>query len=50
MEKVINEENELNQIVNADVVLGQIQKVTHVEMINAVKKMKLEKKRVDPMK
>ena len=42
MKKIMNEENEWDQITNADVVLGPIQRVTHVE-INTVKKMKLKK-------
>ena len=49
MEKIMNEENDWNQITNADVVLSPMQRVTHAEIINAVKKMKLEK-RLDPLK
>ena len=44
----MNEENDLDQITNADVMLGPIQRIALVGMINAVK-MKLEKA-VDPMK
>ena len=40
---MINEEICLGQITNADVMLQQIQRVTDVEMINGVKKMKLGK-------
>ena len=43
MKKFINEENHWNQKANADVLLGPIQRVAHVETINAIKKMKLEK-------
>ena len=30
MEKIMNDENDWDQITNADVALGQIQRVTHV--------------------
>ena len=43
MEKITNEENDWVQMTNADVVLGPIQRVTHAEVINVVKKMKLGK-------
>ena len=40
MEKIVNEENDWHQMTNVDVVLGTIQRITGVEIINAVKKMK----------
>ena len=43
MKKIMNEENDWNQMTNADVVLGPIQRVSRVEIIDAVKKMKLGK-------
>ena len=39
--KKMNEENDWDQMTNADVVFGPIQRVTRVEIIDAVKKMKL---------
>ena len=39
----MNEENDCDNITNTDVVFGPIQWATHLEMINALKKMKLEK-------
>ena len=43
MEKILNEENDRHQMTNADVVLRPVQRVTRVEIINAIKKMKLGK-------
>ena len=43
MEKIINKENDWNQLTNTDVVLGPIQRVTCVEIINAAKKINLGK-------
>ena len=41
MEKIIYEKNDWDQMANAGVVLGLKQRVTCVEIINAVKKVKL---------
>ena len=35
--------NDWDRMINADVVLGLIQRINRVEIINAIKKMKLEK-------
>ena len=43
MEKIMNKENDWDQTTDADVVLGPIRRVIRVEIISAVKKMKLEK-------
>ena len=39
----MNKENDLNQMTNADVVLGPIQRLTQGELTYDVKKIKLEK-------
>ena len=43
MKKIINDENKLDQMTNANVVLGTIQSVIRVAMINTVKMIKLRK-------
>ena len=48
-EKIMNEGNDWDQMTSTDVVFRPLQKVTHLEMMNAVKKMKCEE-RLDPLK
>ena len=40
MKKIMNKENDWDQMTYADVVSGPIQRITRLEMINALKKMK----------
>ena len=40
MVKIMNEENDWDQITNDDVVVEPIQRITRVKIINAVKEMK----------
>ena len=39
VKKIMNEENDRDHSTNADVLLGTIQRVTHMKIINAVKTM-----------
>ena len=43
MEKIMNEENNWDQVVNADMVEGPVERVSHAEIINAIKTMKTGK-------
>ena len=43
MEKILNMENELGQMVEADIVEGPVEGVTYEEVMKAMNKMKLGK-------
>jgi len=43
MEKIINEENDWDHMVKADVVEGPVERLTRKEVVEAIKKMKQEK-------
>ena len=49
MEKIMNVENEWDQMINADMVEGPVEGVTHEEVMEAMNKMKLERQ-LDPQK
>ena len=40
MEKIMNEENEWDQMVETDVVKGSVEKVTSIKTLEAIQKMK----------
>ena len=44
MEKIMNDENEWDQIMKADVVQGPFERVTREEIVEAMQKMKSHKK------
>ena len=43
MEKILNEENNLDHKTNTDMVEGPVERIFHAEIINAIKAMKSEK-------
>ena len=43
MKKVMNEENDWDQMVESDVVEGPVEKVTRKEIVKAMQKMKSER-------